>query len=68
MDGDSAWYDVVYDLARAGRDGAKVATPNFPKAPDLSAFSARVGKSLLAQGWSDPAINARPTIEYFQAV
>ena len=36
--------------------------------PDLSAFRARGGKLLLAHGWSDPALNARSTIEYFKAV
>ena len=45
-----------------------VATLVSRKAFDLSAFRARVGKPLLAHGWSDPAINARPTIEYFRAV
>ncbi len=59
---------VGYDLARAGRDGAKVAAVVSATNPDLSAFRARGGKLLLAHGWSDPALSARSTIEYFKAV
>ena len=66
--GDSAWRYVGYDLARAGRDGAKVAKVVSATNPDLSAFRARGGKLLLAHGWSDPALNARSTISYFKAV
>jgi pimeloyl-ACP methyl ester carboxylesterase len=66
--GDSAWRYVDYDLARAGRDGANVAAVVSATNPDLSAFRARGGKLLLAHGWSDPALSARSTIEYFTAV
>ncbi|MEO8634674.1 MAG: tannase/feruloyl esterase family alpha/beta hydrolase [Gemmatimonadales bacterium] len=66
--GDSAWRYVGYDLARAARDGAKVDAIVSATNPDLSAFRARGGKLLLAHGWSDPALNARSTIEYFTAV
>jgi feruloyl esterase len=66
--GDSAWSYVGYDLARAGRDGAKVDAVISAVNPDLSAFRARGGKLLLVHGWSDPAISARATIEYFKAV
>jgi pimeloyl-ACP methyl ester carboxylesterase len=66
--GDSAWRYVGYDLARAGRDGATVAAVVSATNPDLSAFRARGGKLVLAHGWSDPALSARSTIEYFKAV
>ena len=66
--GDSAWSYVGYDLARAGRDAAKVDTVISAVNPDLSAFRARGGKLLLVHGWSDPAISARATIEYFKEV
>ncbi len=66
--GDATWRYVGYDLARAGRDGAKVDAIVSATNPDLSAFRARGGKLLLAHGWSDPALNARSTIEYFNAV
>jgi feruloyl esterase len=65
---DSAWSYVGYDLARAGRDGANSAAAVSATNPDLSAFRARGGKLLLAHGWSDPALSARSTIEYFNAV
>ncbi len=65
---DSAWSYVGYDLARAGRDGARVDAVVSATNPDLSAFRARGGKLLLAHGWSDPGLSARSTIEYFQAV
>jgi feruloyl esterase len=65
---DSAWNYVGYDLARAGRDGARVDAVISAVSPDLSAFGARGGKLLLAHGWSDPALSARATIEYFNAV
>ncbi len=66
--GDSAWRYVGYDLARAARDGAKVDAEVSATNADLSAFRARGGKLLLAHGWSDPALNARSTIQYFTAV
>ena len=66
--GDSTWRYVGYDLARAGRDGAQVAAIVSATNPDLSAFRARGGKLVLAHGWSDPALSARSTIEYFKAV
>ena len=66
--GDSAWRYVDYDLARAGRDGAEVGAVVSATNTDLSAFRARGGKLLLAHGWSDPALSARSTIEYFRAV
>jgi hypothetical protein len=65
---DSAWSYVGYDLARAGRDGAKVDAVISAMNPDLSPFRARGGKLLLVHGWSDPALSARATIEYFKAV
>src|SRR3954465_3628348 len=66
--GDSAWRYVKYDLARAGRDGAGVGAVVSATNPDLSAFHARGGKLVLAHGWSDPALSARSTIQYFKAV
>lgn len=66
--GDSTWRYVGYDLARAGRDGAAVDAVVSATNPDLSAFRARGGKLVLAHGWSDPALNARATIAYFNAV
>jgi feruloyl esterase len=36
--------------------------------PDLSAFKARGGKLLLWHGWSDPALSALVSIDYFDSV
>ncbi|MBC7841930.1 MAG: tannase/feruloyl esterase family alpha/beta hydrolase, partial [Gemmatimonadaceae bacterium] len=66
--GDSSWRYVGYDLSRAARDGATVDAEVSATNADLSAFRARGGKLLLAHGWSDPALNARSTIDYFTAV
>ena len=66
--GDSAWSYRGYDLARAARDGASVNAMVSATNADLSAFRARGGKLILAHGWSDPALNARATIEYFKKV
>ncbi len=65
---DSTWRYVGYDLARAARDGKRADAIISATNPDLSAFRARGGKLILAHGWSDPALNARSTIDYFKAV
>jgi hypothetical protein len=36
--------------------------------PDLTAFEARGGKLILYHGWSDPALEPRMTIDYYQRV
>ena len=36
--------------------------------PDLSAFRRRGGKLILYHGWSDPALSATATIDYYKAV
>jgi feruloyl esterase len=66
--GDSAWSYVGWDLERAARDGAKVGAVVSATNADLSAFRARGGKLLLVHGWSDAALSARSTVEYFKAV
>jgi pimeloyl-ACP methyl ester carboxylesterase len=50
------------------RRGGEVAAVVSATNPDLSAFRARGGKLLLAHGWSDSALSARSTIEYFKAL
>lgn len=65
---DSAWDYRTYDLARATRDAKHAADVVSAMNPDLSAFKSRGGKLILAHGWSDPALNARSTIGYLDAV
>jgi feruloyl esterase len=36
--------------------------------PDLSAFSERGGKLLMWHGWSDPALSANASVDYYEAV
>lgn len=36
--------------------------------PDLRRFAARGGKLILYQGWSDPAVTPRTTIDYYESV
>lgn len=65
---DSTWDYRTADLMKTRRDAAKAMALLHADDPDLSAFRARGGKLILAHGWSDPAINARSTIQYFDAV
>src|SRR4029077_81491 len=66
--GDSTWDYTRYDLAHWEADTKDVATLLNATNPDLEAFKARGGKLILAHGWSDPALNAIATIDYYQAV
>lgn len=65
---DSAWDYTRYDLARWEADTRDAASLLNATNPDLSAFKARGGKLILAHGWSDPALNALATINYYMAV
>jgi hypothetical protein len=66
--GDPSWDYSRYDLATWERDTKMVATFLNADNPDLTAFAARRGKLLLWHGWSDAALNARSTIEYYDQV
>ncbi len=67
--GDPKWdfktFNVDKDVWTADKKVAKILNSVDP---DLSAFRARGGKLILWHGWSDPAIAAERTIQYFQAV
>jgi feruloyl esterase len=57
-------FDLARDLPRL-----KVMTAILsPLDPDLRPFKARGGKLLLYHGWSDPAISALGTVDYFNKV
>ena len=66
--GDSTWDYRRYDLSHAAADTKAINALLSPTNPDLSAFAKRGGKLILAHGWSDPALNANMTIDYFEAV
>ena len=67
--GDSAWDYTHYDFSHIVTDGKRADYARFDaNATDLSAFKARGGKLIIAHGWSDPALNALSSIEYFAAL
>jgi feruloyl esterase len=67
--GNLAWnpnaFNIDSDVAAA--DAATGATLNAID-PDLTAFRERGGKLILFHGWSDPAIAAESTINYYESV
>ncbi len=63
---DSTWDYTKYDLANARRDTRVVRTFLNAEDLDLSAFTGRGGKLIIWHGWSDPALNALATIDYYQ--
>jgi feruloyl esterase len=64
--GDSAWDYRRYSLANARRDTRAAAKILDATNPNLTPFKAHGGKLLLWHGWSDPALNARVTIAYYE--
>jgi hypothetical protein len=64
--GRNDWDYGTYDLSTWQKDTQTVARYLNADNPDLAAFKARGGKLILAHGWSDPALNPRSTIEYYQ--
>jgi len=57
-----------YDLSNYQADTHYVDSTLSATDPDLSAFRSQGGKLLLYQGWSDAAISALGTIDYYQQV
>ena len=66
--GEPAWDYSTYRVAGSPRDTQPVAGILNADNPDLSAFKAHGGKLLLWHGWSDPALNVRSTIAYYERV
>ena len=67
--GNPNWNPLTFDIDSdvAAADAATGATLNASD-PDLTAFRQRGGKLILFHGWSDPAIAAESTIDYYQSV
>jgi feruloyl esterase len=67
--GNPAWnpYGFNVDSDVAAADAATAGILNAMD-PDLTAFSARGGKLILFHGWSDPAIAAGNTIDYYESL
>ena len=65
---DPDWQYTTYDLANYEADTQYIDSTLSATDPDLSAFRSQGGKLLLYQGWSDAAITALGTIDYYQRV
>jgi feruloyl esterase len=66
--GDSTWDYTRYDLSTWARDTRQARSVLNADNPDLSALKTRGGKLILWHGWSDPALNALSTIDYYGRV
>ena len=65
---DPDWTYVDYDLNDLRGDAERVAQTLNATDPDLSAFRDRGGKLLMYTGWTDPALTALGTIDYYEQV
>ncbi len=65
---DPNWNYRTYDLSKWAKDMRRVATILNATNSDLSPFKARGGKLILAHGWSDAALSAQSTIDYYERV
>jgi feruloyl esterase len=64
---DPSWDYLAYDVSRARTDAAL--TQTFMNADAyLDAFKAKGHKAILWHGWSDPAISALASIDYYERV
>ena len=60
------WDYSTYDLSTWLQDTGPVAAQLNAEQADLTAFTNRKGKLMLAHGWADPALNPLSTIAYYQ--
>lgn len=65
---DPDWTYVDYDINDLRNDAARATQTLNATDPDLSAFRERGGKLLMYTGWSDAAITALGTIDYYEQV
>ena len=66
---DPAWDYHKFDIDRDTKTAdSKMMKDLNATDPDLRGFRARGGKLILYHGWSDAAISARNTIDYYQSV
>lgn len=66
--GDPKWDYTRYDFSTWKEDTRLVSTFIDATDPDLSAFKNRGGKLILWHGWSDPALSALGSVEYYEQV
>jgi feruloyl esterase len=65
---DPNWSYASYDYDNFLRDSAAMEKVLNATNPDLDAFRDRGGKLLMYHGWSDTALSALATIEYYETV
>lgn len=65
---DPSWDYTKYDVSNARRDAKLAATFMNATGTDLSAFKAKGHKLLLWHGWSDPALTALASVQYYDQV
>ena len=63
---DPDWDYATYDFATWAEDIAPIASLLDATDADLSAFSGSGGKLIMAHGWSDPALTALYSIQYYE--
>lgn len=65
---DPSWDYSGYDVANARKDARLAATFMNATNPDLDAFKAKGRKLIVWHGWSDAALTALGSIEYYEEV
>lgn len=65
---DPDWDYATYDFDGWAKDTHLAATVLNATDPDLSPFAARGGKLILWHGWSDAALPAQATVDYYEKV
>jgi feruloyl esterase len=66
--GDPSWDYSRHEFTNHQRDTAQAGRILNATSPNLDGFKARGGKLLLWHGWSDPALTALATIDYYEQV
>ena len=65
---DPDWDPLRYDLSRWRHDSAEVSELMDAFSTDMREFRDRGGKLILWHGWSDEALSAQNTIDYYEAL
>jgi feruloyl esterase len=65
---DASWDYTKYDLSTWNKDTKLAATFLNAVNPNLDPFKAKGGKVILWHGWSDPALTALASVQYYEQV
>jgi feruloyl esterase len=66
--GDPSWDYTKYDVSNAPKDGKQAGTILNATDPNLDAFKSKGHKLVMWHGWSDAALSALATINYYDQV